>query len=83
MPILCAVAVGMGDTLDPVGGAKTLVIGAVLCTSLAMLFPISTPPNALAHSTGLVTTKDMTKAGVIIGVIGYAMSYLMLFIIGF
>ena len=83
VPILCAVAVGMGDTLDPVGGAKTLVIGAVLCTSLAMLFPISTPPNALAHSTGLVTTKDMTKVGLIIGVIGFILGYLMLFFIGF
>lgn len=83
VPILCAVAVGMGDTLDPVGGAKTLVIGAVLCTSLAMLFPISTPPNALAHSTGLVTTKDMTKVGILVGVIGYILGYLLLFFIGF
>ena len=83
VPILCAVSVGMGETLDPVGGAKTLVIGAVLCTSLAMLFPISTPPNALAHSTGLVTTKDMTKVGLLIGVIGYVLGYLLLFFIGF
>lgn len=83
VPILCAVAVGMGDTLDPVGGAKTLVIGAVLCTSLAMLFPISTPPNALAHSTGLVTTKDMTKVGILVGFIGYVLGYLLLFFIGF
>ncbi len=83
VPILCAVSVGMGEILNPVGGAKTLVIGAVLCTSLAMLFPISTPPNALAHSTGLVTTKDMTKVGLLIGVIGYVLGYLLLFFIGF
>ena len=83
VPILCAVSVGMGESLDPVGGSKTLVIGAVLCTSLAMLFPISTPPNALAHSTGLVTTKDMTKVGILIGVIGYALGYALLFFIGF
>ena len=83
VPILCAVSVGMGEILNPVGGAKTLVIGAVLCTSLAMLFPISTPPNALAHSTGLVTTNDMTKVGLLIGVIGYVLGYLLLFFIGF
>ena len=83
VPILCAVGVGMGETLDPLGGSKTLLIGAVLCTSLAMLFPISTPPNALAHSTGLVTTKDMTKVGIIIGIIGFILGYAMLFIIGF
>ena len=50
--------------------------------SLAMLFPISTPPNALAHSTGLVTTKDMTKVGIIIGAVGYVIGYLVLFFIG-
>ena len=83
VPILCAVGVGMGETLDPLGGSKTLLIGAVLCTSLAMLFPISTPPNALAHSTGLVTTKDMTKVGIIIGIIGFVLGYAMLFLIGF
>ncbi len=83
VPILCAVSVGMGETLDPVGGAKTLIIGAVLCTSLAMLFPISTPPNALAHSTGLVTTKDMTKVGLIIGLIGFVLGYLLLFLFKF
>lgn len=82
VPILCAVAVGMGDTLDPLGGSKVLIVGAVLCTSFAMLFPISTPPNALAHSTGLVTTKDMTKVGLIIGVTGFVLGYAMLFIIG-
>lgn len=83
VPILCAVGVGMGETLDPLGGSKTLLIGAVLCTSLAMLFPISTPPNALAHSTGLVTTKDMTKVGIIIGAIGFVLGYALLYFIGF
>lgn len=83
IPILCAVAVGMGDSLDSLGGAKVLISGAALCTSFAMLFPISTPPNALAHSTGLVTTKDMTKVGIIIGVIGFVLGYAMLFLIGF
>ena len=82
VPILCAVGVGMGDLLDPVGGIRTLLIGVVLSTSLAMLFPISTPPNALAHSTGLVTTKDMAKAGIIVGVIGYVLGYLMLIFVG-
>ena len=82
VPILSAVGVGMGDALLPVGGIKVLLVGAVLATSLAMLFPISTPPNALAHSTGLVTTKDMTKVGIIIGVIGFVLGYGVLFLIG-
>ena len=40
-----------------------------------MLFPISTPPNAIASSTGMVETRDMTKVGLIIGVFGFVLGY--------
>ena len=82
VPLLCAVGVGMGELLDPVGGARALIIGVALSTSFAMLFPISTPPNAIAHSTGLIQVKDMTKVGLIIGVIGFVLSYAILIFIG-
>ncbi|MGM9789482.1 MAG: SLC13 family permease [Candidatus Cryptobacteroides sp.] len=82
VPILCAVGVGMGELLDPVGGARALIIGVALSTSFAMVFPISTPPNAIAHSTGLIQVKDMTKVGLIIGVIGFVLSYAILIFIG-
>ena len=82
VPILCAVGVVMGELLDPVGGARALIIGVALSTSFAMLFPISTPPNAIAHSTGLIQVKDMTKVGLIIGVIGFVLSYAILIFIG-
>ena len=82
VPILCAVGVGMGELLDPVGGARALIIGVALSTTFAMLFPISTPPNAIAHSTGLIQVKDMTKVGLIIGVIGFVLSYAILIFIG-
>ena len=82
VPILCAVGVGMGELLDPVGRARALIIGVALSTSFAMLFPISTPPNAIAHSTGLIQVKDMTKVGLIIGVIGFVLSYSILIFIG-
>lgn len=42
---------------------------AVAC-SLAMALPISTPPNAITMSTGIVSTKDMAKTGIIIGATG-------------
>lgn len=48
--------------------SASLVIG--ICASLAMVLPISTPPNAIAISTGLVETKHMAKTGVVIGVVG-------------
>ncbi len=45
-----------------------LVIG--LCASTALLFPISTPPNAIAYSTGKLQQKDFRFGGLFIGIIG-------------
>jgi sodium-dependent dicarboxylate transporter 2/3/5 len=47
-----------------------------------MALPISTPPNAIAYSTGLVKTSQMAKIGVLIGVISLALGYTMLIFIG-
>lgn len=60
VPILAVVGTALLD--DPtasesfiaVGGLKTLIVGVAISASLAMCLPISTPPNALAHSTPLV-----------------------------
>lgn len=82
VPILAAVGAGIDASLDAFGGITSLLVGIALCASLAMALPISTPPNALAHSTGLVKQSDMAKVGVIIGVIGIIMTYSMLLLIG-
>lgn len=71
------------SNLVPLGGIKTLIVGVAISCSVAMLFPISTPPNAIAHSTGLIKVSDMTKVGAIIGVVGLILGYLMLIVIGF
>lgn len=49
----------------------SLVIG--VSASLAMMLPISTPPNAIAMSTGTLKTKDMAKSGFVIGILGLMM----------
>ncbi|HBX67765.1 MAG TPA: transporter, partial [Balneolaceae bacterium] len=49
----------------------SLVIG--VSASLAMMLPISTPPNAIAMSTGTLKTSDMTRAGFVIGIFGLLM----------
>ncbi len=36
---------------------------------------IGTPPNAIAHSTGLVKQNEMLKVGIVIGVIGMVLGY--------
>lgn len=48
----------------------------------AMVLPISTPPNALAFSTNLVNQKDMTKIGLIVGIISMAVGYGVLYVLG-
>lgn len=49
----------------------SLVIG--VSASMAMMLPISTPPNAIAMSTGTLETKHMTRAGFVIGLFGLLM----------
>jgi sodium-dependent dicarboxylate transporter 2/3/5 len=51
MPILAFVCGAMGNTLDPIGGTQTVLIGVAIAASSAMVLPISTPPNALAYAT--------------------------------
>ena len=78
IPILCAVGSGMGETLLAVGGLQTLLCGTAMAASLAMTLPISTPPNAIASSTGIISQTDMAKSGLTIGVIGAIVGYLFL-----
>ena len=82
VPILAIAGTSMQDVLMPVGGVSTLLIGVAIGSSLAMILPISTPPNALAHATGMIEQKDMVKTGVIMGVVGLSLGYLMLILLG-
>lgn len=38
-----------------------------------MSLPVSTPPNAIAYSTGMVRTRDLAATGVVIGAAGVAL----------
>ena len=82
MPILAVVCNAMGDSLNVIGGTSTVLIGVAIAASSAMILPISTPPNALAFATNLVSQKDMSKIGVIMGVISMAFGYGLLYLIG-
>ncbi len=87
-PFIVMVATGiigyaMATELEPFGGVQALLIGLAFSTSVAMLLPISTPPNAIASSTGLVETKDMLKVGVVMGVVGLVLGYALLMVVGF
>lgn len=57
------------------GGQQGLAVFVAMCASLAMLLPISTPPNAIAASTGLVETKDIAKVGIVVGIAGLVLGF--------
>lgn len=82
MPILAVVCRAMGDKLDVIGGTSTVLLGVAIAASTAMCLPISTPPNAIAYSTGLVEQKDMLKTGITCGIISLVLGYGLLFVVG-
>lgn len=82
VPILAIAGSSMRENLSALGGVETLLIGVAIGSSLAMILPISTPPNALAHATGMIQQKDMEKVGIIMGIVGLILGYTMLIILG-
>lgn len=56
----------LNPTFNPI--ILPLVIG--LSASCALFLPVSTPPNAIAYSTGLIDQKDFRLGGVSIGLSG-------------
>ena len=82
IPILTVVCEGMGDKLSVIGGTSTMLIGIAVAASAAMTLPISTPPNAIAYSTGLIDQKDMAKTGVVIGFLTLVIGFALLIVVG-
>lgn len=80
MPIMAALGASM-TSLTPLGGEVTLILVVTFAASLGMSLPISTPPNALAHATGNVQSQQMAKVGVILGILGVLMSFVMVWIL--
>lgn len=63
-PIAIATAVSLGFSPVPV------CVVMALCTSLAFMLPVSTPPNAIVYASGYIPITKMIKAGVILDIIG-------------
>ena len=80
LPIMAALGTSL-SSLMPLGGAMMLILAVTMASSIAMALPISTPPNALAHATGLIETKHLAKIGIIIGVSGLFGIYLLMYIL--
>ncbi len=61
--LLIPLALGISAT-----EGSSLMVLVALSTSMAMAMPISTPPNAMAFSTGEITSKSLMKVGIPLGV---------------
>lgn len=56
-----------------------VIIG--LAASTALLLPVSTPPNAIAYSTGLIKQKEFLPGGLLIGLLGPLLIVLLVMLI--
>jgi sodium-dependent dicarboxylate transporter 2/3/5 len=63
VPIVASLAVGAG--ISP----ELFAIPVTIAASCDFMFPMSTPPNAIAYSSGYIRGKDMLKAGIVLNVI--------------
>lgn len=79
IPIIAVIGTTV-TSLEAVGGGAVLILVATFAVSLGMCLPISTPPNALAYGTGLISTNQLTRMGLIIGGIGFILAFAMLFL---
>ena len=67
--LLIPLAISVGTSVSQV------VVMTALVSSCAMIFPVSTPPNAIAYGSGMIKSSDMNKAGVVIALIGFILNY--------
>jgi len=67
--ILIPIAISL-LALTPEFSPKVFPIVIGLCASCALLLPVSTPPNAIAFSTGMLKQSDFRLGGIFIGLLG-------------
>jgi sodium-dependent dicarboxylate transporter 2/3/5 len=46
-------------------------LGVAIGASFGFMLPVSTAPNAIVYSSGLVPSKEMLKAGIILDVVSF------------
>lgn len=72
-----AISVGTAAAIGEDFNLLVTMVAVAVASSYGMTLPISTPPNAIAMGSGAVQTRDMIKAGGLIGVIGMALVLLL------
>ncbi|MAQ75636.1 MAG: anion transporter [Aquimarina sp.] len=75
MPVLAALALSID--VHP----YLLMIGATIAASCAFMLPVATPPNAVVFGSGMITIKEMVKAGLLMNLISIAVATLIVYFI--
>jgi sodium-dependent dicarboxylate transporter 2/3/5 len=74
------VMIPLGIAILPEMKAEVALIIAFAASS-AMFLPVSTPPNAMAYSTGLLEQKDFRIGGILVGLLGPVLAILWVLLI--
>lgn len=70
LPVVFGIATNLG--IDPILMGMPVTLGA----SMAFMFPVATPPNAIVFSSGHMKVKHMMKAGIWLNMVSIALIYL-------
>ncbi|PWT71236.1 MAG: transporter [Bacteroidetes bacterium] len=62
------ILIPLGISLMP-DHAKYIALIVGFASSTGLLLPVSTPPNAVAYSTGLMDQRDFLKGGLLVGIL--------------
>lgn len=76
---LVPVAIGLaeGAGVSPIAPALGVALGA----SFGFMLPVSTAPNAIVYSSGLVPSREMLRSGILIDVVGFVVTLVGLWLI--
>lgn len=77
MPVGLSLLPLFGNTVNPL----ILPLVIALSSSCALFLPVSTPPNAIAFSTGLIRQSEFRLGGTIIGLLGPILSILWVLVV--
>jgi sodium-dependent dicarboxylate transporter 2/3/5 len=69
IPVVFGIATNLG--IDPILLGMPVAFGA----SMAFMFPVATPPNAIVFASGHMKVKDMMKAGFVMNILALILIY--------
>ena len=75
-----ATGLGVSGIMGPDFPLASVIVLIGIVVSFSMMLPISTPPNAIATSTGMVKTKDMANTGALVGLVAIVLCCLSYFL---